>query len=71
MLDCKRSVRAAFCDSTGIAAFVRGDNRASAAGGWLRLTATGRVARVLQLTGLAEVLRYEEDAADPAAPAGP
>ncbi|MFU8876095.1 STAS domain-containing protein [Micromonospora sp. SL4-19] len=61
-----------FCDSTGIAAFVRGDNRAAAAGGWLRVTgATGRVARVLQVTGLAEVLRYEENAPDPASPAGP
>lgn len=60
-----------FCDSTGVAAFVRGDNRASAEGGWLRLTgATGRVARVLQMTGLAEVLRYEADLPDPAAPSG-
>lgn len=56
-----------FCDSTGIAAFVRGDNRAAAHGGWLRLTgATGRVDRVLQVTGLAEVLRYQPDMADPA-----
>ena len=55
-----------FCDSTGIAAFVRGDNRASAQGGWLRVTgATGRVERVLQVTGLAEVLRYEADIPDP------
>ncbi|WP_243706504.1 STAS domain-containing protein [Micromonospora sp. KC721] len=55
-----------FCDSTGIAAFVRGDNRASAAGGWLRLTgARGRVDRVLQVTGLADVLRYVPDAVDP------
>lgn len=63
-----------FCDSTGIAAFVRGDNRAAADGGWLRVTgATGRVARVLQVTGLAEVLRYDGDEtgqlpADPPAP---
>ncbi|WP_346534645.1 STAS domain-containing protein [Micromonospora sp. DPT] len=56
-----------FCDSTGIAAFVRGDNRAAADGGWLRLTgATGRVDRVLQVTGLAEVLAYQPDTADPA-----
>lgn len=49
-----------FCDSTGIAAFVRGDNRASVEGGWLRVTgAAGRVARVLQVTGLAEVLTYD------------
>ncbi|MGY0005389.1 STAS domain-containing protein [Micromonospora sp. I033] len=59
-----------FCDSTGIAAFVRGDNVAAAAGGWLRVTgATGRVARVLQVTGLADVLHYEPGAADPATPA--
>ncbi|MFE9959859.1 STAS domain-containing protein [Micromonospora sp. NPDC005299] len=59
-----------FCDSTGIAAFVRGDNLAAAAGGWLRITgATGRVARVLQVTGLAEVLNYQSDAVDPATPA--
>ncbi|WP_328346145.1 STAS domain-containing protein [Micromonospora sp. NBC_00421] len=55
-----------FCDSTGIAAFVRGDNLAAAGGGWLRLFgATGRVDRVLQITGLAEVLRYQPDTVDP------
>lgn len=55
-----------FCDSTGIAAFVRGDNRAAAAGGWLRITgSTGRVDRVLQVTGLAEVLLYQPEALDP------
>ena len=55
-----------FLDSTGIAAFVRGDNRASAAGGWLRLTgASGRVDRVLQVTGLAEVLRHDADSGHP------
>ncbi|MFG3715959.1 STAS domain-containing protein [Micromonospora sp. NPDC047730] len=59
-----------FCDSTGIAAFVRGDNRVAADGGWLRVTgASGRVDRVLQVTGLADVLRYEPDPADPAAQA--
>ena len=51
-----------FCDSTGIAAFVRGDNRAAAEGGWLRVTgATGPVERVLTVTGLAEVLQYGAD----------
>ncbi|WP_431877504.1 STAS domain-containing protein [Micromonospora marina] len=61
-----------FCDSTGLAAFVRGDNLVAADGGWLRLTgATGPVARVLQVTGLAEVLRHGRDTADPAAPAAP
>ncbi|GHJ16326.1 MULTISPECIES: STAS domain-containing protein [unclassified Micromonospora] len=60
-----------FCDSTGIAAFVRGDNLVAADGGWLRLTgATGRVARVLQVTGLAEVLRHDRDTADPTRSAG-
>ncbi|TCB94329.1 anti-sigma factor antagonist [Micromonospora zingiberis] len=55
-----------FCDSTGIAVFVRGDNRAAAEGGWLRVTgATGRVERVLKVTGLAEVLGYGADTADP------
>ncbi|MEH0825931.1 MULTISPECIES: STAS domain-containing protein [unclassified Micromonospora] len=59
-----------FCDSSGIAAFVRGDNLVAADGGWLRLTgATGRVARVLQVTGLAEVLHHGSDTADPTAPA--
>ena len=59
-----------FCDSTGIAAFVRGDNLVAAAGGWLRLTgATGRVARVLQVTGLAEVLHHDRDTVDPTASA--
>lgn len=56
-----------FCDSTGMAVFVRGDNRAAADGGWLRLTgANGRVERVLQVTGLAEVLHDEPESADPA-----
>lgn len=51
-----------FCDSTGMSAFVRGDNEAAAAGGWLRLTgATGRVARLLRLSGLAEVLGHRPD----------
>ncbi|MBM0240111.1 STAS domain-containing protein [Micromonospora sp. ATA32] len=55
-----------FCDSTGISAFVRGDNRVAADGGWLRLTgAGGRVQRVLQVTGLAEVLTYEPGTVDP------
>ncbi|MFI7024531.1 STAS domain-containing protein [Micromonospora sp. NPDC049900] len=57
-----------FCDSTGISVFVRGDNRAAAEGGWLRVTgASGRVERVLKVTGLAEVLGYGADAVDPAA----
>ncbi|MEU8179622.1 STAS domain-containing protein [Micromonospora sp. NPDC049044] len=56
-----------FCDSTGMAVFVRGDNEAAADGGWLRLVgATGRVDRVLRMTGLADVLRYEPESVDPA-----
>ncbi|MFG3558551.1 STAS domain-containing protein [Micromonospora sp. NPDC047557] len=55
-----------FCDSTGMAVFVRGDNQVAADGGWLRITgATGRVERVLRVTGLADVLRYLPDTADP------
>ncbi|WP_320066223.1 STAS domain-containing protein [Micromonospora sp. RTGN7] len=61
-----------FCDSTGIAAFVRGDNRAAARGGWLRLTgASGRVERVLRVTGLAEVLGYRSDTANPRSQSAP
>ncbi|MDO3704876.1 STAS domain-containing protein [Micromonospora sp. C28SCA-DRY-2] len=61
-----------FCDSSGIAAFVRGDNRASAAGGWLRVTgASGRVARVLEVTGLADVLGHDSDMTDPASQTTP
>ncbi|MEV2239771.1 STAS domain-containing protein [Micromonospora sp. NPDC049891] len=56
-----------FCDSTGIAVFVRGDNRVAAEGGWLRVTgASGRVERVLTVTGLAGVLGYDCDIVDPA-----
>ncbi|MDG4758276.1 STAS domain-containing protein [Micromonospora sp. WMMD710] len=61
-----------FCDSTGMAVFVRGDNRAAADGGWLRVVgANGRVERVLRVTGLAEVLRYEPDTVDPASHSAP
>ncbi|MFG1881714.1 STAS domain-containing protein [Micromonospora sp. NPDC049102] len=61
-----------FCDSTGMAVFVRGDNQAAADGGWLRITgASGRVERVLRVTGLADVLRYVPDAADPASQSAP
>jgi anti-sigma B factor antagonist len=61
-----------FCDSTGIAAFIRGNNRVSADGGWLRVTgATGRVARVLDVTGLADVLGYDADPSHPLSPSDP
>lgn len=56
-----------FCDSSGLAAFVRGDDLAGSRGGWLRLTgATGRVDRVLRISGLAELLRYDREQYDPA-----
>ncbi|WFE99069.1 STAS domain-containing protein [Micromonospora sp. WMMD964] len=61
-----------FCDSTGMAVFVRGDNQVAADGGWLRLTgASGRVERVLRVTGLADVLRYEPETRDPASQTAP
>lgn len=51
-----------FCDSGGLSAFVRGDDRAGARGGWLRLTgATGRVDRLLRISGLVELLGYDHD----------
>lgn len=43
----------AFCDSTGLSAFVVGHNRATAAGGWLRLAAPSDwMARMLDTVGL-------------------
>lgn len=57
----------AFCDSSGLAALVRGDDLATERGGWLRLTgATGRVDRVLRISGLADLLRYDETVQNPA-----
>jgi len=48
-----------FCDSTGLTAFVRGDRRCAEAGGWLRVTgARGHVARVFEISGVAEALAY-------------
>lgn len=53
--------RLIFLDSVGMAAFVRADSRTAATGGWLRLTgATGQVARVLRISGLDELLGYEQ-----------
>jgi anti-anti-sigma factor len=52
----------AFCDSAGLNAFVQGDKQCAAAGGWLRLNrARGHVARVLELSGVDEVLAYRAD----------
>ncbi|MEV4759732.1 STAS domain-containing protein [Micromonospora sp. NPDC049559] len=57
-----------FCDSIGMGALVRGDNLGTAAGGWLRITgATGRVARVLRISGLGDVLGYDGEGDDPIA----
>jgi anti-anti-sigma factor len=48
-----------FCDSAGLNTFVQGDRECAAHDGWLRLTgATGHVARVIQISGLDEVLTY-------------
>lgn len=53
-----------FCDSAGLNAFIRGDRRCARAGGWLRLTgARGHVARVLEVSGLSEVLTYRPEPA--------
>ncbi|GIF72767.1 STAS domain-containing protein [Asanoa siamensis] len=48
-----------FCDSAGLTTFVRGDRRCMEAGGWLRLTgARGQVARVIDISGVADALGY-------------
>jgi len=50
-----------FCDSTGLSAFVRGHHRATAAGGWLRVTgAQGTVDRVLRISGLDTLLESDD-----------
>ena len=42
-----------FCDSTGLSAFVLGQNRAVAAGGWLRLAGPNQfLAALLETVGL-------------------
>src|SRR5687768_16088444 len=47
----------AFCDSAGLNAFVQADKHCAARGGWLRLVgAQGHVARVMELSGVDEVL---------------
>ena len=53
----------AFCDSAGLNAFVQADKHCSARGGWLRLVgAQGHVARVMELSGVDEVLTYHCEA---------
>jgi anti-anti-sigma factor len=54
--------RLAFCDSAGLNAFVQGDKHCAARGGWLRLArAQGHVARVMELSGVDEVLAYDRN----------
>jgi anti-anti-sigma factor len=56
----------AFCDSAGLNAFVQGDKHCAARGGWLRVTrAQGHVARVLDLSGVGEVLGYRRERVPP------
>jgi anti-anti-sigma factor len=51
-----------FCDSAGLNTFVQGDKHCAARGGWLRLAhPRGHVARVLELSGVDEVLAYRPD----------
>ena len=51
-----------FCDSTGMSAFIRGDNACAERGGWLRLIGqNGHVADVLTMVGLTDALRYQPD----------
>jgi anti-anti-sigma factor len=55
--------RLAFCDSAGLNLFVQADKHCSARGGWLRLVgAHGHVARVMELSGVDEVLTYHREA---------
>jgi anti-anti-sigma factor len=52
--------RLTFCDSTGLSAFLRGDQACAAGGGWLRLASPrGSVRRALDITGLLERLTFE------------
>lgn len=57
-----------FCDAAGIRILLRGEARARARGGWLRLAgADSRLRRVLQIVGLTEVLPVFDSVADAAA----
>ncbi|MFY1688599.1 STAS domain-containing protein [Plantactinospora sp. WMMB782] len=50
-----------FCDSTGLSVFVRARNSADEAGGTVRLAAPRRgVLRILEVSGLVEVLQTHE-----------
>jgi anti-sigma B factor antagonist len=51
-----------FCDSAGLTTLIQGDRHCTAAGGWLRLTGpSGHVARVLEMSGVLDVLAYRAD----------
>jgi anti-sigma B factor antagonist len=61
----------AFCDSTGLSAFVVGHDRASAAGGWLRLAApNGWMNQLLDTVGLSSRLGVYPGVADALAGGG-
>ena len=61
----------AFCDSTGLSAFVVGHKRATAAGGWLRLAAaTAWLQGILGTTGLSRTLAVYPSVADALADPG-
>lgn len=52
-----------FCDSAGLNSFIRGDRQCQRRGGWLRVTAArGNVARVIDLSGIDDVLVYRDEA---------
>ncbi|HZN72459.1 MAG TPA: STAS domain-containing protein [Micromonosporaceae bacterium] len=54
-----------FCDSTGLSIFVRAKNNCDAAGGAVRLAAPQRgVRRILEVSGLVEVLPTYDTVAD-------
>jgi anti-anti-sigma factor len=54
-----------FCDSTGLSAFVLGDRRAQAAGGWVRMAAPSDwMTRLLDTVGLLRRLDVYPSVAD-------
>jgi anti-anti-sigma factor len=58
-----------FCDSTGLSVFVRARNRSESVGGEVRLAAPQRaVQRILEVSGLVEVLHTYPTVEDALAP---
>ncbi|GLH94990.1 STAS domain-containing protein [Phytohabitans aurantiacus] len=58
-----------FCDSTGLSVFVRAKNSCDEAGGEVRIAAPQRgVLRILEVSGLVEVLNTYPTVAEAAAP---